>query len=296
MNARLTNGARRAMVLIAALTLASGCTPQRREPAPTREPTQAVPRASVSQPNDPAQDAAVVQAPIDASPSPVPTPAVPAAPAPAAPAPLALRDFLPHIRLDATARVVEFDGVVPINAHDERAPSVYLEVLACGRDTREHEAVVVTDARPSQVHAALLAIGLEPGKPGSYSWQGQQVQANAPTGPRVRVEVIVGEGAPSLLTDWAINAKSGQTLTAALRESGHAMLFAGSVSVERDGGINYLGDGGGTLVGLSTFGTETIACESLFNPDSAVEEPIWIANAALVPATGTAVRVRITAE
>ena len=212
------------------------------------------------------------------------------------PPPLQLRAFLPSIRLDAAARVVEFDGVVPIDAHDERAPYVYLEVLACSRDTREHEAVVVTDAKPSQVHAALLAIGLEPGKPGSYSWQGERVQANPPTGPRVRVEVIVGDGQGVPLTDWAVNVRSGETLTAALREAGHAMLFAGSVSIERERGASYLGDGAGTLVGLSTFGTETVACEALFNPDSAVEEPVWIANSALVPKAGTPVRVRIWPE
>lgn len=207
-----------------------------------------------------------------------------------------LRDFLPHVRLDAAARVVEFDGVVPIDAHDERVTRVYLEVLACSRDTREHEAVVVTEARPSHVHAALLAIGLEPGKPGSYSWEGEGMQASAPTGPRVRVEVIVGVGEPSLLTDWAIDVRTGQTLTETLRQAGHGMLFAGSVRIARDEGERYLGDGDGTLVGLSTFGTETVASESMFNPDSAVEEPVWIANAAMVPVAGTKVRVRIRPE
>lgn len=207
-----------------------------------------------------------------------------------------LREFLPHIRLNVDARVVEFDGMVPIHAPDDRVTRVYLEVLACSSDTREHEAVVVTQAKPSQVHAALLAIGLEPGKPGSYSWLGERVEATAPTGPRVRVEVIVGDGEASLITDWAVDARNGRTLTEALREVGHAMLFAGSVSTERSGGVTYLGDGGGTLVGLSTFGTETVACETMFNPDSAIEEPVWIANTKLVPPAGTAVRVRIIAE
>lgn len=275
--------------LLAVAGLVGGCAPQQRSGA-SNEPARDAPVAEAAR-ND-AKDGANVLVPIpkgSTAATTVETPTIPTAT-------LQLREFLPHIRLDATAKVVEIDGVVPIDAHNERAPNVYLEVLVCGSDTREHEAVVVTEARPSHVHAALLAIGLEPGKPGSYSWQGEQVQGNPATGPRVRVEVLVGDGAPTLITDWAINVRNGQTLTSALSDAGHAMLFAGSVSIERDRETSYLGDGAGTLVGLSTFGTETIACQTMFNPDSAVEEPVWIANAALVPAARTPARVRITAE
>ncbi len=279
---------RSGFALLAVAGLVAGCTPHQRPAATTNEPARDayVPEAAR---ND-AKDGANVLVPI-----PKGSTAATAVESPPTRA-LQLREFLPHIRLDATAKVVEIDGVVPIDAHNERAPNVYLEVLVCSSDTREHEAVVVTEARPSQVHAALLAIGLEPGTPGSYSWQGEKVQANPATGPRVRVEVIVGDGAPTLITDWAINVRNGQTLTAALRDAGHAMLFAGSVSIERDHETSYLGDGAGTLVGLSTFGTETIACQTMFNPDSAVEEPVWIANAAIVPVVGTPAQVRITAE
>lgn len=280
---------RRGGVMAVLLCALAGCSPQRDQHA-TREAPQSQP-ASV--------DAGTQSQPTTRTDSvPKDEPAVVGGDNPAtnsSPA-IVLREFLPHIRLDAKARVVEFDGVVPINAHDERAPRVYLEVLACSRDTREHEALVVTEARPSQVHAALLAIGLEPGKPGSYSWQGAQMQANKATGPRVRVDVIVGEGEPTPITDWALNVKSGQSLTSELHAAGHAMLFAGSVSVERNGAINYLGDGSGTLVGLATFGTETIACESMYHHESEIEEPVWIAAANLVPAVGTGVRVRISAE
>lgn len=283
--------ARTALALISVVGLAAGCSPQQRPAATLREPVRDPGAAAATQRQTQGTTDALVPIPkASAGSRPTETPTTPPS------RPIQLREFLPHIWLDASARVVEFAGVIPINAHDERAPNVYLEVLACSRDTRDHEAVVVTDAKPSQVHAALLAIGLEPGTPGSYSWQGEQVQASPPTGPRVRVDVIVGDAAPMLLTDWAINVRSGETLTATLDQTGHAMLFAGSVRIERERGTSYLGDGAGTLVGLATFGTETIACECLFNPDSAVEEPVWIANAALVPATGTAVRVRITAE
>lgn len=288
--------ARTALALISLVGLVAGCSPRQRPAVTSREPVRDAHTSEVPQVQAKATNDALVPIPENSAAAPPKESAPPIESASTPSRPIQLREFLPHIWLDTSARVVEFTGIVPINAHDERAPHVYLEVLACSSDTREHEAVVVTDAKPSQVHAALLAIGLEPGAPGSYSWQGEQVQASPPTGPRVRVDVIVGDAPPAPITDWAINVRSGETLTATLDQAGHAMLFAGSVSIERERGTNYLGDGAGTLVGLATFGTETIACESLFNPDSAVEEPVWIANAALVPATGTAVRVRITTE
>src|SRR5262245_60640669 len=41
----------------------------------------------------------------------------------------------------------------------------YLEHLMCSKGTKEHEAILATDAVPHEIHAALLATGAEPGKP-----------------------------------------------------------------------------------------------------------------------------------
>ena len=43
-----------------------------------------------------------------------------------------------------------------------------LEFFACPRHTKEHESIVAVNASARLVHAALLAIGLEPGKPVSF--------------------------------------------------------------------------------------------------------------------------------
>ena len=43
--------------------------------------------------------------------------------------------------------------------------SGWLEQVACMVGTREHESLVVVEAKPSEVHAALLLLGLEPGTP-----------------------------------------------------------------------------------------------------------------------------------
>ena len=40
-----------------------------------------------------------------------------------------------------------------------------LELVACTRDSKEHESIVAIAARPMHVHAALLLLGAEPGNP-----------------------------------------------------------------------------------------------------------------------------------
>jgi hypothetical protein len=54
-------------------------------------------------------------------------------------------------RLYLRARVVLRDG--------------YLEHLMCSKGTKEHEAILATDAVPQQIHAGLLLTGAEPGHP-----------------------------------------------------------------------------------------------------------------------------------
>ena len=40
-----------------------------------------------------------------------------------------------------------------------------LELIACTKDTKEHEAIVMIEAVPKHVHTALLLIGAKPGNP-----------------------------------------------------------------------------------------------------------------------------------
>jgi hypothetical protein len=239
-------------------------------------------------------------------PVPRPQPAVPAnqpAPAPPRDEPIApstpeppqagMRELFPGVRADIARKSVEFDGIVPINVHDPETPIVFLEVVVCTSDTKEHEALVVTKVKPSHVHAALLAVGLEPGAPGSWKWEDQKLIPIPPRGAPVTVELSYsgpdGGRVEERATDWVVNAENGQPFAG----PGEGFLFAGSVLRAHQGEEVYEADGAGTLIGLATFGTETIAWGRTFSPDSEVAEPEWIANTKRVPAFGTPVTVRI---
>jgi hypothetical protein len=196
------------------------------------------------------------------------------------------------VRVDTTNKLVEVDGTVPIDTHNEKTPILYLELIACTPDTKEHEVLAVTKALPRHIHAALLMIGLKPGKPGEWDWTGPQLVAHPPTGDGIEVSIAYekdGKTIEAPATDWVVSQKSGQTLTS----TGDRFVFAGSRIVTRQGREWYEAEGSGTLIGLTTFGGETIAWSRMYHNESDIEEPQWIANAALVPPYGTPVVLKL---
>lgn len=199
----------------------------------------------------------------------------------------------PHLIIDAEHRFIEFDGLVPIDAHDPDAPRVYLEQVVCGRDSKEHESLVVSDAKASHIHAALLLLGLEPGKPATFEADESERgwKSNPPEGPQVEVEFRwvddTGVEHTAHPSAWIIGLK-GEAF-----EKG-PWVFAGSRFVARGGEERYDADYAGTIVGLVTFGSEVLAWPKVLHNQAELEEPEWIAHKDHVPVRGTKVTVRLT--
>ena len=149
-----------AMMLASSILFGAGCAQHKmppHEPTPPTTPTRAVPPQPPVAPNPPtpAQAPTPPVAPISATP---PTP--PTTPAAMVPPATGLREIFPGLRIDLVNKLIELDAQVPIDAHNPRTPRVYLELFVCPPDSKEHEAVALTKVPPSQVHAALLLLGL----------------------------------------------------------------------------------------------------------------------------------------
>ena len=215
------------------------------------------------------------------------TPACTTAPPPE---PFEFTALAPGLRTDLAARVVEFDGTVAVDTKNPDTPDVFLELIACTPDTREHESLVVSPVQPSLIHAALLAINLEPGQPGriigtstgvirepargdavtvELRWEDQRGRAQS-AAPEAWIRMETGEDTPEL--DW---------------------VFAGSRIVTRRGFDLYDADGAGTVIGLTTFGSEVIAPTTTLSPDSGTDTPVFLADNDAMPTRGTPVTVRI---
>jgi hypothetical protein len=126
-----------------------------------------------------------------------------------------------------------------------------IEVFACPRHTKEHEAIVATAAPARLVHTALLAIGLEPGRPVSFDPEYAAAQ-----GPKVSVRVRWTDEAGRAHDRPAQDLIRSTRTKAALEAD---WVFAGSVFWKdpADGQEYYQADGG-DLICVSNFPTATL--------------------------------------
>lgn len=162
-----------------------------------------------------------------------------------------------------------------------------IEVFACPRHTKEHEAIVATAAPARLVHAALLAIGLEPGRPVSFD-----PDYAAAEGPPVEVRVRWTD------TAGRPQQRRAQELirsTATKAQLDTDWVFAGSVFWKdpADGQEYYQADGG-DLICVSNFPTATldIPLESSQSNDALMFEVFEDR----VPPRGTAVELVLSAK
>ncbi len=146
--------------------------------------------------------------------------------------------------LDEDRRELVVGGTVVL----DRGP---LELFACPKGTKEHEAVVAVDAKAQIVHAGLLALGLEPGRPVSFDPE------YAPaTGPVVKIRMRWmrkdGKVAETPAQDWIRDTRTGKPMAA-------DWVFVGSSfwKDETTGEEFYQADGG-DLVCISNFPTATL--------------------------------------
>ncbi|MFM1823890.1 MAG: hypothetical protein RI967_2156 [Planctomycetota bacterium] len=206
----------------------------------------------------------------------------------------------PKIRVARAEGLVEFDAVAVLKEG-------FLEEFVCTASTREHESLFVFDGKASEVHAALLVAGLVPGAPGGWREPTDEREAAdagfvalAPHGPEVTVEVVLPDGSCheiasfARLSPVAFGAEGGDGRAAPAPPS--RFVFAGSRFRARpDGGERYLADDSGSLIGLVTFGDETIAPLDVIPDQASVSAPIFEADPARMPAPGTAVVIRVRA-
>ncbi len=201
--------------------------------------------------------------------------------------PIELKELLPGIRV--AEGIVEFDGLIAIDAHHPDTPDVYLEMFITAPDSREHESLVVSQIKASNLHAGLLAAGLEPGSPITRNDEHETVPAHGdPVKILVRVDDEISGFIP--IIDWVMRV---DTETALLEhEKWGGFVFAGSILASR----GYKADGTGTLVSLTSFGDEVIAPTWTVSHLAEIDEPVWIANRERIPERNTKVIVRIQRE
>lgn len=182
-------------------------------------------------------------------------------------------EFAPHIIIDWSIPRIEIGAEVALS-------DGLIELLLCGRGTKEHESILVTDATAQRIFEAMGLIGLTPGSPVQYDEATESFLP--PRGDRVVVEIeysnrVVGAH------EWMHETKDNKPANPI------NWVFAGSSDVAG----RFSANNDGTIVCVVNFDTALIAPDALHTSD---DSALWLAvNKQRVPSVGTKCRVFIRA-
>lgn len=180
-----------------------------------------------------------------------------------------------EVWIDPKAKEVVVGGEIVV----DKGP---IEFFACPRQTKEHESIVATRSTARLVHAALLAIGLKPGRPVSFA-----PEYAAASGPRVRVRMrwagADGKAESTDARNWIRDTRTG----AAMADD---WVFAGSSfwTDPTDGKEYYQADGG-DLICVSNFPSAML--DLPIESSQSNEALLFEAFEGRVPPRGTAVEL-----
>ncbi|MBL1216417.1 MAG: hypothetical protein D8M59_02860 [Planctomycetes bacterium] len=210
----------------------------------------------------------------------------------------------PGVTVDLDRQYVDVDAMSGVRGG-------WLEQVACTLGTREHESVVYVKGLPSRIHAGLLLLGLEPGKPGRWTPRADEsgmllgFDEQPPVGPRVAVNVVyripVRPGSslgwfpdPVIVLEvpasvWVMDYHSGKPLPAEV-----GWVFGGSgMFTDYTGRERYIADVSGSVVGIVTFGDEMLGWSRVVPDAEDISAPEWVPNAAVMPPFGSPVILRL---
>ncbi len=187
-----------------------------------------------------------------------------------APPPVHAKDFASGVRIDWKRLTVEVEALVVLRRGS-------LELLACSPQTREHESILSTKARPLHIYQAMGLIGLEPGSPARYDATSSQWTPSRGEALELRVRYPDGKKSREVpVEQWLVDVKQRRP------PDPLDLVFSGSRTLD-DG--RFAADLDGTVVCVVDFDTALIASGSLHSADN---EVLWLAaNTSAIPPTGT---------
>lgn len=183
-----------------------------------------------------------------------------------------------------------------------------LELIACTKDSKEHEAMISVEPKAAHIHAALLLVGAQPGNPAMrkevQTEDGPRWVDIEPRGQEIDVYLVFNnkDGQPEehsikkfLIKGMEENFDGVPTEPVKKEDRAfptHTFLFVGS-HVFKDGESDpiYLADESGNVISLSTFGDELLALPGVHA--HANEALSWAVDPTHLPPLETKVTLRL---
>ena len=184
----------------------------------------------------------------------------------------------PHLVIDRKARELRLEATVA-------KPEYMLEFLLCTAGGKEYESLMSTTAKPWQVHAGLLMLGLHPGKPGGYAGD----TYIPPRGAGVKIvlkwkDKKTGQPKTAAAIDWLKLSGKG-----AKKVKPKEWVFVGS-EVMPDG--SYWADSTGEIIAVANLASAVI--DVPMESTKALEHREFVVDAKAVPPAGTKVQIVIS--
>jgi hypothetical protein len=160
-----------------------------------------------------------------------------------------------------------------------------LELFACLRNTKEHEAVVSVDVEARTVHTGLLAVGAKPGHPAK--WDPEYVPA---AGTEIEVTVVwkdeKGKQKTARAQDWILDTQTKKAME-------HPWVFAGSMFwKDEETGKEYYQAEGGDFICVANFPSAML--DLPIESSQANEALMFQAFTERIPPLGTPVTLLLT--
>ncbi|MBC8875772.1 MAG: hypothetical protein H8E44_40625 [Planctomycetes bacterium] len=212
---------------------------------------------------------------------------------------------LPGLVINFQERCVDLEGSICL---DEGM----LELIACTKQTKEHESIVVVHARPMHIHTALLLLGAQSGNPAMrrpIGEGGTRWVDIPPRGDPVDIYLVFsnkhGKAVERPISDFVTRSeKDPDGLFGALEGDAHEVdkdnrekfpktfLFAGSLLVgDGPGARTYLADRSGSVISIATFGDELLCLPGVHA--KANDTLMWQIDAMHLPEVGSKVTLRL---
>ncbi len=207
---------------------------------------------------------------------------------------------LPGLVVDLQKRCVDITGTICLDKG-------MLELIACTRDSKEHESIVAIQAKPMHIHMGLLLLGVKPGHPAMrrpINEQKTQWVDIPPKGDPVDVFLVFKDEAGGMkahpISDFVARIEDHpDEIHAEGDEANNAFpktfLFAGShVREDGEGSREYLSDLSGNVISISTFGDEVLCLPGMYGHVNA--SLTWQVDATKLPKVGAKVILRVCAH
>jgi hypothetical protein len=207
---------------------------------------------------------------------------------------------LPGVKINLKERCVDVDGSICL-AHGA------LELIACTKNSKEHESIVTIDAKAKHIHTALLLIGAKPGNPAMQKpvdkARTRWIHVPPRGGPVDVFLVFKDEGGKMVerpISDFIeayadMQGGGGQEEPDEEKDTSfptNTFLFAGSFLHGKEGAPRkYLADISGNVISLATFGDELLCLSGIYA--HAAGSLAWQINSTHLPEVGTNVKLRL---